>query len=272
MISRSSEPGGLKMYLSAQQLALANQAVLETFENTSIAWQAIPHWLTGDPGQTQVRNDNVTPPAAVLQITPLSKSVDVTLAITVSADPAPLINVINFYAVKLAADFDTAVITKLHTDNANANKQVLPFTGADQVLSSLIIGRSLLENNGFRSPTCLIANTVAFQEMNKLNTGYSSLDAILSGANANSLHRVDQIENPPANKARVLLVGRRQLIPHGGGADASPGEEPVDLAVSVPPSLEVIGEKGDNKIALAVRIAYALRVKDPSGAATITGN
>ena len=39
----------------------------------------------------------------------------------------------------------------------------------------------------------------------------------------------------------MILLGRRQRIaqaaPCGG-----PGEEPVDLAVSVPPSLEVIGE------------------------------
>ena len=45
------------MYLSAEQLALANQTVLETFEQASVAWQAIPNWDTGDPGQTRVRND-----------------------------------------------------------------------------------------------------------------------------------------------------------------------------------------------------------------------
>ena len=41
------------MYLSADRLAIANQTALETFEQSSIAWQAIPHWDTGDPGQTQ---------------------------------------------------------------------------------------------------------------------------------------------------------------------------------------------------------------------------
>ena len=39
------------MYLSAERMALASQAVQETFEQTSIAWQAIPHWDTGDPSQ-----------------------------------------------------------------------------------------------------------------------------------------------------------------------------------------------------------------------------
>ena len=43
------------MYLSAERLALANQTVQETFEQTSVAWQAIPHWDTGDPGQAKVR-------------------------------------------------------------------------------------------------------------------------------------------------------------------------------------------------------------------------
>ncbi len=41
------------MYLSAEQTAIANKAVTDTFEQSSIAWQAIPHWNTGDPGQIQ---------------------------------------------------------------------------------------------------------------------------------------------------------------------------------------------------------------------------
>ena len=60
----------------------------------------------------------------------------------------------------------------------------------------------------------------------------------------------------------MSLLGRRQRIAHGGAAEASPGEEPVDLAVSVPPSLEVVGEHRDNNIELAVRISFATRIKD----------
>jgi hypothetical protein len=45
------------MYLSAERIAVANKAIQETFEQTSIAWQAIPHWDTGDPAQTKVRRD-----------------------------------------------------------------------------------------------------------------------------------------------------------------------------------------------------------------------
>ena len=63
----------------------------------------------------------------------------------------------------------------------------------------------------------------------------------------------------------MLLLGRRQRIAHGGAGSASPGEEPVDLAVSVPPSLEVVGETYPGRIELAVRIRYALRIKDAYG-------
>jgi hypothetical protein len=38
----------------------------------------------------------------------------------------------------------------------------------------------------------------------------------------------------------------------------------VDLAVSVPPSLEVVGDTA-NLIQLRARIRYATRVKDPTG-------
>ena len=43
------------MYLNAERIAVANKAIQDTFEQTSVAWQAIPHWDTGDPAQTKVR-------------------------------------------------------------------------------------------------------------------------------------------------------------------------------------------------------------------------
>jgi hypothetical protein len=61
------------------------------------------------------------------------------------------------------------------------------------------------------------------------------------------------------------MVGRTQQIPHGSAGSASPGEEPVDLAVSVPPSLEVIGENAAGEIELAVRTRFAARVTDERG-------
>ena len=41
------------MSLSAERVAIANRAIQQTFEKSSIAWQAIPHWDTGDPGQVR---------------------------------------------------------------------------------------------------------------------------------------------------------------------------------------------------------------------------
>ena len=46
---------------------------------------------------------------------------------------------------------------------------------------------------------------------------------------------------------------------------ASPGEEPVDLAVSVPPSLEVVGETDTGNIELAVRIRLGDKDQDENG-------
>ena len=45
------------MYLSAERIAVLDKAVQDTFEQSSVAWQAIPHWDTGDRGQLRVRSD-----------------------------------------------------------------------------------------------------------------------------------------------------------------------------------------------------------------------
>ena len=63
----------------------------------------------------------------------------------------------------------------------------------------------------------------------------------------------------------MILLGRRQEIPHRGAGAASAGEEPVDIAVSVPPGLEVVGENAAGQIEMAVRIRFATRVKDERG-------
>ncbi|HEV7836421.1 MAG TPA: hypothetical protein VGO75_00020, partial [Gemmatimonadaceae bacterium] len=99
------------MYLSAERLALANQTVLETFEQCSVAWQAIPNWNTGDPAQTTVQSDSVSgylvppPPApappgtpdpgplggAPLNIASFGVSFDVTLAQAIASKPDALL-------------------------------------------------------------------------------------------------------------------------------------------------------------------------------------
>jgi hypothetical protein len=64
------------------------------------------------------------------------------------------------------------------------------------------------------------------------------------------------------------LIGRRRRIPQGAAPEASPGEEPADLAVSVLPSMEIDGETAAG-IQLTVRIRYALRITDATGLVNI---
>jgi len=45
----------------------------------------------------------------------------------------------------------------------------------------------------------------------------------------------------------------------------------VDLAVSVLPSLEVVGETTNSEIELSVRVRFALRVKDPKSLVLLWG-
>src|SRR5690349_4349946 len=59
------------MSLSAERIAIANRAIASTFERTSIAWQAIPHWDIGDPAQINVRSDSTATLAAVPAAPPI---------------------------------------------------------------------------------------------------------------------------------------------------------------------------------------------------------
>src|SRR3954453_13767669 len=45
------------MSLSPDRKAIAERAIQKTFEQSSVAWQALPHWDTQDPGQAFIRND-----------------------------------------------------------------------------------------------------------------------------------------------------------------------------------------------------------------------
>lgn len=254
------------MYVSAQHLALANQAVLETFENCSVAWQAIPHWDTGDPAQTQVPADDVkaaTP--TVLAIVDESVKFDVTLALLEAPAPDTLLTVVVKKALDLAKKVDAAVIPYLRV--AATALQKLDTTDEHTIQDSLIDARVQVENAGYRAPSCLVTDTAGLKALSLLVNGNPMLETFLTAGHVNSLHRAETIvKTPPdAPATKGLLIGRGRLIPHAGAADASPGEEPADIAVSVPPSLEVVGENGANTIAMALRIRYALRVKDSDG-------
>jgi hypothetical protein len=126
-----------------------------------------------------------------------------------------------------------------------------------------------VENAGYRAPSCLVTDTVGVVALSTalMISGYPpSPDLLLDPANIKSLQRAQTLATPI--DVRGWLLGRRQRIAHGGAAGASPGEEAVDLAVSVPPSLEVVGDSA-NLIQLRVRITYATRVKDQGGLVVI---
>jgi hypothetical protein len=257
------------MYLSADRLALANQKALETFEQCSIAWQAVPHWNTGDPGQTQVRSDVLNRPT-FLDLELKREEFQLTLAQTGAPTPDSLLAEVFASSARLAKTVDKIVLQKLY-DDANANKVIdldVPPPKVDDTLKALIEARASVEDDGYRAPSCIITNTEGLVVLSALAGGYPATEGLLTAANANALHRATNI-NAASTALAILVLGRRQLIPYGCAAEAAAGQEPVDLAVSVLPSVEVVGETGAGKIQLAVRIRFAVRVKDPKAVVVI---
>jgi hypothetical protein len=260
------------MYLSEERVAIANRVIHRTFEQTCVAWQAIPHWDTGDPAQTMVRNDNPTSPAFVPMVS-VPVDVQVTLAEAISPTPDALIAKVTATTVTLAGKIDEAVFPAIRSF------PTVPFVGLTDaqpatILNALIDARAKVEKAGYRAASCLIADVDGIKALNQLVSGYYSVkEPLLDAGYVNSLHRVDTVKNPTiaADTAHGLFLGRRQRIAHGDAMDASPGEEPVDIAVSVPPSLEVVGDTPTNDVKLRVRITYATRVKDVGGIVVIVG-
>jgi hypothetical protein len=266
------------MYLAADRLALANREIREAFARTCVAWQSIPHWDTGDPAQTKVRSDVINNPAVPgpISIVPEQIDVQVTLDEAIAPTPDSLLAKIIAHPATLAATVDAAVFPAMRTQATGEvvfPNAIPPTPTPNEILYALIAARAKVESAGFRSPSCVITDTGGIQGICQLVGGTSIRSSVLDAANANSLHRVDKFKNPakPDDKAVGLFLGRRQRISHGGAAEATPGEEPVDLAVSVPPSLEVVGNTANNMIDLRVRISYATRIKDIGGLVVITG-
>jgi hypothetical protein len=294
--------------LTAERIALANCAVEQAFARASVAWQAIPHWDTGDPGQTMVRDDTAVTLAAAglaasppvppvsddpfgaprpLDLTQHTEPFRVTLAQATAQTPDALLAAVLPRAAQLAQKFDAAVLGALAGPaGAAATKAggtfpwfpalaapaaTPPAPGGPVILAALILGRQLLEDSGYRASACLVASTKHFTDLNQWVGSNVATEGLLVGANANSLHRASTLDaaaktaTAPALPDRMLLIGRRQEIAHGRAATATPGEEPIDLAVSVPPSLEVVGETATGQIQLAVRVRYATRFKDERG-------
>lgn len=260
------------MSVSAEYVALANQAVLRTFEQTCVTWRALPHWDTRDPGQALVRADVVTVLDQRSGSLPLSGPVttfEITLAQATAPTPDQLLGTVIAKAAELAADVDADVLPQLapaRPDDAWYRKLTLGPAPSDAdvgaLLGALLDGRGVLEDQGYRSGSCLLAGTAAHKAMNQLVGGVLVTDELLRAGTVGAAYRAGVLDGGPTV---MVMVGRRQDMPDGSATHASAGEEPVDLAVSVPPSLEVVGETAEGKIELAVRVRYALRRKDDHG-------
>jgi hypothetical protein len=289
--------GAAAMSLSAERMAIANRAIQQTLEQASIVWQAVPHWDTGDPGQVMVRNEltfaiaGVTAPpvpqppktpfgADPIPLVPCHVRFQMTLAQTTAPTPDALLAGVMSRTVELAQQFDKSVLAVLSEKAIAAPKLpdgtaspwyptlATPTQGVRTILTALVNGRQLIEDSGYRAQSCLIASTAHFIDLNQWVGSNVATEGLLLGGNANSLLRATQLDKVPVDDGTVnlmLMLGRRQQIAHGCASAASPGEEPVDLAISVPPSLEVIGENAAGEIELAVRIRFATRVKDERG-------
>lgn len=260
------------MYVSAERLAIADREVMETFGQTSITWQAIPHWDTGDPGQVRVRNDVVNA-AGVLNLGMDQKKFKATLAQLGAPTPDSLLAEVMARTADLATEVDDTVLNAMRTATGVKKLPLTPATPPklqpEEIMDALIDARALVETAGYRAPSCLITNTEGLKRLLAFSGGYPVIDSILSAVNINSVHRASQLDKPPGGglpqMVVMLLIGRRQRMAHGTAADASPGEEPVDLALSDVPTLELVGEDSTGKIDMAVRIRYVTRVKDAKG-------
>ncbi|RAU94440.1 hypothetical protein DQP58_14195 [Mycobacterium colombiense] len=259
------------MYLSAERLALANQAVKEAFGQCSVAWQAIPHWDTGDPGQVSVPNGILGASANVLTLQSQSSPFPLTVAETIAPTPDALLTGAMGATKTLANTVDTDVLKACYAAAKGPNIITFPASPvtAQDLQNSLISARVIVENAGYRAPSCLVTNTAGLISLNQLVSGYYNLsEQILDAANINSLYRFEPLDGTNQAKVRMVLIGRRRRIPQGAAPDASPGEEPVDLAFSVLPSLEVDGEvitAGASTIQFSPRIRYATRITDATG-------
>lgn len=267
------------MSVSAEYVALANQAVLRTFEQTCVAWKALPHWDTRNPGQARVRSDVVSSfaddPDAGHDLSDQKTSLIVTLAQATAETPDPLLGAVIAASVTLAGLVDADVLPALAAPATTPSPAApegyytqLPSGSSGEslglMLGALLNGRELLEDHGYRADSCLLVSTPYHRLLNQLVNGELVADQLLQAGAVGAAHRASALNNV-GGQALMLMVGRRQEMAEGSAAHASAGEEPADLAVSVAPSLEVVGETADGKIELTVRVRYALRLKDDYG-------
>lgn len=266
------------MYLSAERVALVNHTIRTTFEQTCVAWQAIPHWDTGDPGQTNVSDNNSGVVKVESPFEPLTPSVAELMAPT----PDALLDKVNAAVAKLAVKVDEYVFPILRQKAAAVEDVPNPGLPGPDIVNAFIAARIALETAGFRAPATLFGDVKAMQALYQLYGGYNPVkNPLLDAGNISDFHHItkvfDNVLLPPKVPAaagrteHAIMLGRRQRIAPGAASQASAGEEPVDLAVSIPPSFEIVGETGANLITLNVRIRCAVRPKTPGGLVVITG-
>ena len=144
----------------------------------------------------------------------------------------------------------------------------------------LLGARSTIENAGYRGTRSVWAGAGYFNAFHQALGSRLILPACTSSLQMSSIYRWEQppapddtldaldpddptVKKPTSIESTMIIIGRRQEIAPGRAFEAAAAPEPIDLAVSVAPSLEIIGDNSPNReINLAVRIRYALRFKD----------
>ena len=168
------------------------------------------------------------------------------------------------------------------------------------LMNALIDARALVERFGYRAPSCLLTDTGGLKAISKLDAGFPVLKPLLEAANVNSRYRVDTLElsedakkaektkkaeeakraaereesgdiDKPAGPKKPVLEGKYFCSAGANELHTEalrrrlPAKSRSTLAISVSPSLEVIGETSGGNIELAVRIRLAARITDKNG-------
>jgi hypothetical protein len=207
------------MYLSAERLALANQAVRETFEQCSIVWQAIPHWGTGDPGQIRVADGKYNP-LGFLPLLPQEKPFQVTLAQANAPTPNLLLTKVTAMTKDLAKTVDDDVLQKLYLDAAmNITTGITPRPPTREAYRRPGRGRECRN----RAPSCLITNTEGLKI--QPGDGVETLfDGGADGDVAEAEAAIERLTAAPADEGLVIreiwLLRLRALLAgaHGDAA------------------------------------------------------
>ena len=185
------------MYLSAERLALANQAVHRDV-------RADQHCLAGHPalGHRRPRPDqgpqtgNPAPPPCFLAARNLSSAMPFQRDARAGdcADPRRAARRCDRQHRQARCRWLTTTSSRASYYRRAASKSI-PAPTADPATCStrFIDARADVENAGYRAPSCLITNTAGLKELSQLTTARypTILSMLLAAANINSLYRVD---------------------------------------------------------------------------------